>query len=979
MRLPLVSRSHTSVLTRGRWPSAPDWQGVSRRHQYRSSQAAAVAQRPSTWQTTEVTSPNSASYPQFEAPKLPDAKSELHTNVRYVLSRNSFLGDDESPNRFLADVLDLYRRPAASDSSPKRDRLRSLAATKSTKLVTITAKHILRHVKQLDPRIGKLLCSHEEWLAQLHPLVSRGITAEDISYWAWILVPHDPDIRVARFMSRPCHKPTFILRHLLLKDTHMSSESFQALMEYCRRWYSGPQTGHDVGKAFDLYLIIDPLLFNGLAEELCFHASRIQPDALPEIADLSVAYIKGITRRDPDKAYRLQCQVFNSVLQAVSFPSTKSPYEQASQNWRAVTILLSMSSSLERPLIIEEESYRAIRHVLLALPKTASERDTASALSSSWPPYRILRDGMEEKAGTQQYLSRVVKAGLMMAECGYSRKETDVITDVLGGMAPDGSPTIQTRTNYPRRLHAEQGMWAALIRTTRNAQEAWALFSNPPESGIRPTFEVYRELMLKLAAAPADPEHDNLPGDGREVFPFDDRNLSDFEKARISPPSLPQLIEHMSNAGVAIRERTLAWLLRQASDVETALKYINHSSVSEALKNTLGQCLKEYQGPVTAPPTRIPGSINLPHELLHAIVDIICRLQPNRTANTPYYLTQSKFYPIHYAIRLAQTGQKSAHPSDQAPWESIMLALGRPNIMVSSGAPQDNDLTVVKMALEVLEKAEERGALSLDMLDSFSQAVRKAVYSNLSILLTNTSTSAMLGDKELMSLYRVQSTELTIPHGSHVFRRPETADNMNGSWRQILTPVFKARQEQNSFQTPYIIIREASERLKAAWRVLSTKASAHQPLVDSRVTALHINGYMRTLAAVGDLEEMVLLLCWAVRDWVPAAGTNMSTANVRRLFKAVIVFRAFAEPLLHENVVASLREEIELNSERGGPVHWPTDQEVEEYIQGDQWGRHQSLHEVVKLAAVSEQEHRLSGARRHKDVNQEVVSCKIRS
>ncbi|EFQ31774.1 hypothetical protein CGRA01v4_04810 [Colletotrichum graminicola] len=981
MRLLPISRSHTSVLTRGRWVFAPNWRVFSRRPEYQSSQAVALAQNPSTWQTPGVASSNSASYQQSISSKLPGAEVESHSNERLAISPNQPLVDSSdlcdpdiflsesklpaaelesnenerlaiTPNPLLIDVLDLYRDPGIFLSESKLARLRALAVNNSTQLVVITAQYILREVPQLDPRIGDLLCSNEKWLAKLHRLARNGLSAGDVSYWAWTLVSPDPDVRVARFMSKPCQKPLFLLCHLLLKNAHFSPDSFEGLLKYCRKWCSYQQIGRGFAKAFARSYVLNPELFNRVAENLCFHASRLQSDALPEIADLSVAYIKSIAQRcqHPDKAYEFQCKVFNGALQAVSVLSKRTPYQQASQNWRAITILLSLSSSLKHPLIIEGESYRAIRQVLLALPKTASERKTAGALSSSWPPYRILRDGMEEKADTQEYLSRVVKAGFMMQEAGYSKKEIDVTTDVLGGMAPDGSPTIQTRAIYPRHLRVEQGTWAALVRATRNAQEAWAAFTNPPESGMRPTFEVYWELMVKLAARQADPRHHNLPGDGREVFPFDDRNLSDFEKARISPPSMPQLIEQMYNAGVAIEERPLAWLLRRAPDIETALEYISHSSVDEALKNSLRQCLKVSQKPVITIPTRPSRPIDLPHKMLHATVDLLCRLQPNRTKNTPDYLPKHKLYSIHHAFRLAQTGRNLAHTSDRPPLELIMLALGRPNIMVSNTAPQDNNIEVVKMALKVLGEAEERGALTLDMLNAFAHAIRKLVYSSISMSLS--STSAMLpGDEEFVSLYRARNTELAVPNGPNVFRRPDAADNVDGSWRQIHTPVFEAQQEQENLQTPCKVVREASERLKAVWRVLLTKASAHPPFASPRVSEMNIYHYMRTLVAVGDLEEAVLLLCWTVRDWAPAAGAKLTPGKVRTLTKAVIVFRAFAEPLLDERAVASLREEIETNSEQGGPVHWPADQQVEEYVQGDDMGNHQNLHEVVKSAA----------------------------
>ncbi|KAK2064097.1 hypothetical protein LY76DRAFT_533730 [Colletotrichum caudatum] len=948
MRLPPISRSYTSVLTRGRWVFAPNWRVFSRRHEYRSGQAVAVARDQSSWQRLGAASLNSLSYQQSESSKLPRAKSESHTKQHNAIT----------PNRFLDEALNVYHHPRTSQSGVKLHRLKSLALNNSTQIAVIIAQWILRETSPLDPRVEDLLCSEAEWAQKLSRLASRGIKAEHVSKWAWILVSPSPNMRVTRFLSTLGHKPVFLLCRLL-KVAHLGPGSLRGLLEYCKKWYSGQQTGRDPAKSFDLYSVMDPSHFTGVAESLCFHASKYEPGALSEIADLSVAYIKGIpdSRQHPGKRYAAQCRVFNGVLQAVSLLPKMSPYRQALQNWRAITILLSLSSSLERPLIIEEESYRAIRQVLLALPKTTSERDTASALSGSWPPYRILRDGMEEKAGTQEYLSRVVKAGFMMQEGGYSKEEIDVITDVLGGVAPDGSPTVQTRANYPRHLHAEQGRWAALIRATRNAQEAWAAFINPPEIGTRPTSEVYWELLVKLAAAPADPGHYNLPGDGREVFPFDDRNLSDFEKARIRPPSILQVLEQMVNDGVAIRRPILAWLLRQAPDVWTALGYIDHSNEDEELKTTLRQCLQELHTPLRTLPTSFSRHIDVPHEILHATICLLCRLQPNRTKNTPDHLPEYRFYPIHHAFRFAQIGRKSAEAHDRAPWESIMLALGRPNIMVSNAAPQDNDIEVVTMALKVLEKAEERGALTLDMLDSFGQAIRKAVYSNISNLLSPT--SAMLpGDDDFMSLHRARKTELAIPDGPYVFRILGAASEADCTWTQILAPVFRARRDPETPKTPCQVVRDASKRLKAAWRVLSIKGLAQRPSVDSRVMALHIYGYMRTLAAVGDLKEAVLLLCWVVRDWAPDPGVNLSPANLRRLSRAVIVFRALVAPLLDESVVASLREEIETSSEQGGPVHWPTDQEVEEYIQGDDWGIQQNLYEVVNSAAASKQERR---------------------
>ncbi|OHF04410.1 hypothetical protein CORC01_00262 [Colletotrichum orchidophilum] len=721
-----------------------------------------------------------------------------------------------------------------------------------------------------------------------------------------------------------------------------------------------------------------------MLDKLCQHASRLQPDTLPDIAELAVAYVKDIPHghRHPDKAYKLQCQVLNRALQAVSVASKKSPYQCSSYNWTAVTKLLSLSSSSDRTLVIEEESYRAIRQVLLASPKTASERDTASTLASHWPPHRIMRDGMEEKVGPEVYQSRVVKAGVMMQEGGYSKKEFDLITDILGGMAPDGTPTVQTRANYPRHLRVEQGTWAALIRTTRNAQEAWALFKHPPEPGMKPTFEVYRELIAKLSAKPAKAGHHNLPGDGREVFPYNDENLSDFERARTNAPSIRKVVEEMCTAGIPIRGRFLAGLIKQSPSLDIALHHVDCSSLDEGLKSSLRQSLKDYQG--------LKGNAlaQPPHDILHAFIDLLCRLQPNRTINTRSRISSKSMYSIHYAFRLAQMGWVSADASGRTPWDTIMFNLGRSNIMVSNSMPRENNIEVVHLAFKALEKAEGHTGLSLNMITAFASVLRKAVQPRLAALLAKASTessvrcgekkleeprtrdpledgasaSATLDeDQEFLSLYEAQTTEMRIPEG-RIFRLAGSTDSTKAdssklSWRQLLAPIFQ-REELGHGQTPIETVRKASSQLKAAWRALATLGPARDPEVNKLVTAATINTYMRTLAFLGDCEEMALLMWWVIREWTPQAGGDLSLAHARYLMRAFRAFRAYAEPLLDKETVMALREEVtaQSGSSNGGALHWPSDEEVEEYIYEDEWGNHQNLHEVIKLGPALRQD-----------------------
>ncbi|KAF4822199.1 hypothetical protein CGCTS75_v010807 [Colletotrichum tropicale] len=926
MRLPPISRSYPFVLTKGRWSSVPTWRAhLCRRHDIRSTQTAAVSQ-----------------VPQLERIIQQDDHHRRSLESVYkpiVAGERSF-----SQELLLAGALELYRNPNQTLSAAQLADLLLLASLRQSSLSVITAQLVLREIPKLDPRIHARLYS-PDWEAMPKLLERKGYIVGEVTHWTKILVVEDADERVRNFLSKEHHKPLFVLFYLLSSRPYFSDrESLWGLLEYCKEWYSGKQQespgtpdSHELGMHFALFCI--------LLQKLGYHAARLQPDILPEIANLAVSYISGLpltksrTRQmRQDKTYNMQCRVFNAALQAVSEPAAEKPYDRATYNWKAITALLSLSSGLPRPLIIERQSYRAIRQILLMLPKTVTERDTASALASSWPPYRILRDGMEEKANAEDYLSRVVKAGMMMQEAGYAKQSVDDVTDILGGRAPDGSPTVQTRANYPRRIHYDQAAWAALIRTTRNSQEAWAIFKNPPEANMEPNWQVYWELIVKIAAKPADLDHNNLPGDGREVSPFDDRNLTDFEKARVRPPTIRALTHEMFKMGIVIKGKKLAFLIRTAETIPHAMDYIDYSGISGGFKRDIRRCLETL--------TDLPPSLlrTPPLDILHACIELLCKLQPNRTQG------QTKLYPKHflrirYAFRLAQQGWISTKNSSRAPWESILVALARPNIMLSAVKTKTNGLEVLLLATEVMERAEAHSGLSLLMFHSYARAMLKAACSGL-LPLRNSRRENNRESQNFLSLYSLHSTPAKAP------KLVSSKDRQ--CWKTALSPIFQKRSCDTA-DTPYEVMCDATRKLKSAWRALSTTGPIAKPKVNRLVTASHINNYMRTLAFVGDYEEMLLLLQWVTNEWLPAVTTalgGLSLADMERLERSVRAFRAFAEPMLGNEVVKPMHQEMAHNK----ALHWPSDEEVEDYIASDKWGDHQNLKAVIDMVKRLEEE-----------------------
>jgi hypothetical protein len=122
-----------------------------------------------------------------------------------------------------------------------------------------------------------------------------------------------------------------------------------------------------------------------------------------------------------------------------------------------------------------------------------------------------------------------------------------------------------------------------------------------------------------------------------------------------------------------------------------------------------------------------------------------------------------------------------------------------------------------------------------------------------------------------------------------------------------------------------------------------------------------LHGYMRTLAFIGDWDEMMWLL-----EWMAGVGNAEMTelygawdetdvldrergwgmAHAKHTRHALCAFRAFAEPaLLHrkaevQGLVARVREKKCGSPQQEGQTRWswPSDQDVHAYLQGDTRG-----------------------------------------
>lgn len=868
---------------------------------------------------------------------------------------------DSQPIEHLNIALRIYHDDT-SHRSEHISRASKLALWKDTRLSVVTAQMILYISPNLDPQILRRLRNNRDWDETLTKVQAQRFSTNEVFSWARILIAKTPNDRVREFISHPGPKPLFLLDYILHDKSfggpQISSGSLNKLMEYCEKNVNDvfrtpldTESGSDGRGVTEL----NPGPLQQVLEKFLCHARRIHLQLAVRVADLGVACLENLSFRagNPSAVYRFKCSVFTSLLRQLAIPPNHSAYKHRLYNWQAMLKLLSLSSGLEKPLLIDRASYRAIRGTLVGVPKTESERDSATALSRTWPPHRILRNGMEEDTPLEEFASRSVKAGTMMMEAGYAKELMDLINDVLGGVNVDGTPTIQTRAIVPRQPTASAtlfSLWASQVRATRNPEEAWQAFQRPPQPGMEANGAVFEEMIYKLLARPAVEYHNNLPGDGREIFPFDDLNYSDYEKARLTPPNLHRLISVMVSFGIPLMGKALRAVIRLAPSTREAALYIRQSALSLSQQMTLETILGMARDRDASFATRYRG-VNpqplrhMPERLIMAVIELLCRLHPNLTSKGLSVVRPQHLSRIHHAYHIAYTPAFRRNPRL---WEIVLGALSRPNIVLTSRSIEQNRVQVLQFGGKLVAGARQSSTITLPMLQSFAAVIRKTMESLL---------------PSLVESARHEGSSAALFTFAPTYHHPVAT-----SMRLVSMDWTRLDPHESGLQR---MLDGAQVTLKSMW--LSLASPDGNPAA-CMVDGCSVNDYMKALAFLGDHREMEHLLEWTL-DNMNTVTDRSDRKSLQYLQRSLCVFRAFAEPMLPIETIATLRRNFEDPRDRirrGLTITWPSDEEVFQYAEHDPWGHRQQLSAVlrcVKELQAGDDEGGDGGARQMEEQN----------
>lgn len=351
---------------------------------------------------------------------------------------------------------------------------------------------------------------------------------------------------------------------------------------------------------------MDERMFMIMIIRLLRSARRVWPAACNSIVALISRYLDGLNfRKDVSPTTKLTSEdiarltyVYNTLLKLVSLPASISPYRSAYHQQRAQFILLRRMNTFQPPLVIDRRGYRAVISTQLMHKKTLKEREWAQMKARSWPPWKEEKLGIDADITVEHGVSRAMEVIRQSWEAGYAPKDWDAVASVLSGWDTDRSPTIQTRAVHTPKSpgFSTAKVWVSRIRATRTLDEAWSCFlsyRDQKRTHVGASY-VYHQMFAKIGQDAKRPpakdlnrtstdytdEQQPLPGDGVEVLAAPE-SPREAVYVRIPPPTINEFVEMMAKDKIKLGERLLSSLLENAPTLETGLRYLEASTISD--------------------------------------------------------------------------------------------------------------------------------------------------------------------------------------------------------------------------------------------------------------------------------------------------------------------------------------------------------------------------------------------------------------
>ena len=822
---------------------------------------------------------------------------------------------------------------------------KKVAMARTRRMPIVLMQMMIRNEEQIKPEGSQLLALLPDDTTWDLTMKVMGHSQWELDHYLKILTMETDQKRLALFLSHDKPKPLWLFNFILRARSYIpKTKGLVGMMNYLegrlrdleQDLAAGTSKSSETIQSKSIRREMSLVNFARAITLLTDHCLKSDARLMVNVGEITASYIRllQLSSRDPQVVYHLSCLIFNYGLDLFQPQTSQTRLHEeipSAYHWEAQRILLDTSDSLPKPLVLNKEGFRAIRVVVAGLRKDQADKHSVSLHSETWPPYLRPGDGMDEMMELEERWSRTVRAGVMMQGSGFPKEEVDEVLDILQGLAMDGTPTIQQRVAGWR--FQDMSAWAASIRATRNAQEAWIQFQypsqHPSQQDRAPGIQEYTALFEKIFARDTDPSFGSLPGDNLLSYPTQEEpNLAEFEKARLTPPSVDELYKMMQRDGVKPRGRCLALLVHNAESLHTAHRYLR---IDGTFSREQYECLRAKE-----PDLRTLRSI--PPWLFAAYINVCVRESLNTSKN------------VSRAIRLAALYSANRITFRTEPiWVIILKNLGqhRKSLRMSL----EEQLSMVSRFLLQFRASELHiSASTFYQLTRCIQKILRRECNRLSRKIEVNSTRTL---DEMVILYDNDAKETR-----QIRSQVEAAGFLS------TTGSLEPHADELSQQSPLFLAGLASFHIKELFNIMVEKELETGALLkDNQVSAvdemllrrdaiqaMQVHNYVLSLAYMGDFQEMAKVVKWAMQEWsqpdvmgeLQDMDEMLPEAN---LFEALCAFRAFAEPMLPQEELISVLETF--NSSQMGWA-WPDDEMVEAYVHGDsEESSHDGLRQVL--------------------------------
>jgi hypothetical protein len=401
------------------------------------------------------------------------------------------------------------------------------------------------------------------------------------------------------------------------------------------------------------------------------------------------------------------------------------------------------------------------------------------------------------------------------------------------------------------------------------------------DRGLKPTLSMYFAMFVKINYEKARIEGKRRsatgPGDGKELFPVPDDNISNFYKSRLQPPSLDELYHQMIESGIRPSGRCLLFLIEHARHTGRGLDYLRESRI---LNETSMACLV---GGYDVPRKKMILE-EIPISIFAAIISLFCRFAPrsvvNQTSNSSPKWGRApeehlsiieerrslKFIdPLPHAAELLNLRKPTFRPA----WYALFRALARKNIVV----------------------------------------VRK-----------------LAGDpKNDILAWRVLAAALRDFHECKLELDPRGFQIICDGFVKAVEALNHAEDENNEVLSSLPLLKEEFRKLTE-----SEKSRHYLPTLLHSIHGAHLHAYVRVLGVTQDYDEMISVLRWMVDNHKELNAIAQQSRNGPKLLRRVIVaIKVFCGNTDYEVEARKLVDTIEMWD------GWPGDFEAQRYL--EQW------------------------------------------